>query len=150
MTWTTERIELLKAHFTAGLSCGQIARTMGMSRNAVIGKLNRLGLSRPKAVGPRPAERKKAPEFRRPRLVTHNPAMALRLDPFVAEDEAPISSAARCSLLELTAAKCRWPIGDPGSASFRFCGTTQTAGLPYCAAHARMAYRRQTPRAAGA
>src|SRR5262245_59023670 len=49
-TWSSERIELLKSHFNAGLSCSQIAREIGVTRNAVIGKMNRLGLSRPKAV----------------------------------------------------------------------------------------------------
>jgi GcrA cell cycle regulator len=47
-TWTSERIELLKRCLHAGLSCGQIAREIGVTRNAVIGKMNRLGLSRPK------------------------------------------------------------------------------------------------------
>src|SRR5258708_6435806 len=49
-TWTSERIELLKRCLHAGLSCGQIAHEIGVSRNAVIGKINRLGLSRPKDV----------------------------------------------------------------------------------------------------
>jgi hypothetical protein len=49
-TWTSERIELVKRCLHAGLSCGQIAREIGVSRNAVIGKINRLGLSRPKDV----------------------------------------------------------------------------------------------------
>ena len=49
-TWTSERIELLKRYQRAGLSCSQIAREIGVTRNAVIGKMNRLGLSRPKDV----------------------------------------------------------------------------------------------------
>ncbi len=49
-TWTSERTELLKRCLHAGLSCGQIAREIGVTRNAVIGKRNRLGLSRPKDV----------------------------------------------------------------------------------------------------
>jgi len=48
-TWTSERIELLKRCLHAGLSCGQTAREIGVTRNAVIGKMNRLGLSRPPA-----------------------------------------------------------------------------------------------------
>jgi hypothetical protein len=47
-TWTSERIELLKRCLHAGLSCGQTAREIGVTPNAVIGKMNRLGLSRPK------------------------------------------------------------------------------------------------------
>jgi hypothetical protein len=53
-TWTSERIELLKRCLHAGLSCGQTAREIGATRNAVIGKMNRLGLSRPKDVIGRP------------------------------------------------------------------------------------------------
>jgi GcrA cell cycle regulator len=49
-TWTSERVELLKRYLHAGLSCGQAAREIGVTRNAVIGKMNRLGLSRPKDV----------------------------------------------------------------------------------------------------
>ena len=41
-TWTTERVELLKSRFDAGLSCREIAADIGVSRNAVIGKLSRL------------------------------------------------------------------------------------------------------------
>jgi GcrA cell cycle regulator len=57
-TWTSERIELLKRCLHAGLSCGQIAREIGVTRNAVIGKINRLGLSRPKDVIGRQLEHK--------------------------------------------------------------------------------------------
>ncbi|MGA8974749.1 MAG: GcrA family cell cycle regulator, partial [Pseudolabrys sp.] len=44
--WTTERVAMLRSYFNAGLSCAQIAQEIGVSRNAVIGKMNRLGLSR--------------------------------------------------------------------------------------------------------
>src|SRR5690242_12698087 len=50
VTWDSERVEELKRHFNAGLTCSQIAREIGVTRNAVIGKMNRLGLSRPKDV----------------------------------------------------------------------------------------------------
>lgn len=52
-TWTDERIELLKRHFEAGLSCREIAADIGVSRNAVIGKLSRLNLTRGRAVDDR-------------------------------------------------------------------------------------------------
>ena len=66
-TWTSERIELLKRYLQAGLSCGQIAREIGVTRNAVIGKRNRLGLSRPKDVIGRQLERKGVPQGLRTR-----------------------------------------------------------------------------------
>jgi GcrA cell cycle regulator len=47
----------------------------------------------------------------------------------------------RCSLLELAKGKCRWPLSDPGASDFSFCGNAAVPGLPYCAGHARLAYR---------
>jgi transposase-like protein len=66
-TWTSERIELLKRYLQAGLSCGQIAREIGVTRNAVIGKRNRLGLSRPKDVIGRRLEQRRAARLARPK-----------------------------------------------------------------------------------
>ena len=67
-TWTSERIELLKRCLHAGLSCGQTAREMGVTRNAVIGKMNRLGLSRPKDVIGRQLEQRRAARLARPKI----------------------------------------------------------------------------------
>jgi GcrA cell cycle regulator len=64
-TWTSERIELLKRCLQAGLSCSQIAREIGVTRNAVIGKRNRLGLSRPKDVIGRQLEQRRAARLAR-------------------------------------------------------------------------------------
>ena len=70
-TWTDERVERLKNHFEAGLSCRQIAADIGVSRNAVIGKLSRLGLTRGKTIAePRakkPAKGSPVSESRRKR-----------------------------------------------------------------------------------
>jgi GcrA cell cycle regulator len=59
-TWTTERVERLKAHFAAGLSCREIADQIGVSRNAVIGKISRLNLKREKNRAARPARKEAA------------------------------------------------------------------------------------------
>src|SRR5215813_5570105 len=67
-TWTSERIELLKRCLHAGLSCGQTAREIGVTRNAVIGKMNRLGLSRPKDVIGRQLEQRRAARLARPKI----------------------------------------------------------------------------------
>jgi GcrA cell cycle regulator len=141
-TWTTERIALLKNRIDAGHSCGQIAREIGVSRNAVIGKVNRLGLSHFKSiVGGRP-ERTVTTKTARPRIVTQQGILrALRAAPQLAPVEEVVVSANRCSLLELQQWHCRWPINDPGAEDFRFCGNTHVDGLPYCPAHSRMAYR---------
>src|SRR6266699_6949431 len=66
-TWTSERIELLKRCLHAGLSCGHTARKIGVTRNAVIGKMNRLGLSRPKDVIGRQLEQRRAARLARPK-----------------------------------------------------------------------------------
>jgi GcrA cell cycle regulator len=114
-TWTSERIELLKRCLYAGLSCGQTAREIGVTRNAVIGKMNRLGLSRPKDVIGRQLEQRRA--------------------------AIPIYNGRGCTLLELSQGKCRWPISNPGAQDFCFCGNEPVKGLPYCPGHARIAYR---------
>ena len=145
-TWTDERLELLKAHFAAGLSCRQIAADIGVSRNAVIGKLSRLNLTRGrKIVDPRRQAQKEAAKGRRPRAVPrlqYQMLRALYAEPEpIAEDSAPIHNEHCCSLLELSEARCRWPISTPGAADFCFCGNPPIEGLPYCAGHTRLAYR---------
>ena len=73
-TWTPERIELLKNRFEAGLTCREIACDIGVSRNAVIGKLSRLNLTREESGGaPRPA-RKDAAKRRGAKTVPGLPA----------------------------------------------------------------------------
>jgi GcrA cell cycle regulator len=134
-TWTTERIERLKSGFEAGRSCRQIADDIGVSRNAVIGKLSRLGLTRDKAGdAPRPA-RKPAPRLQQQLL------KSVYAGPQPAAGDAPIDSGHCCSLLELSEQRCRWPISTPGAEDFCFCGNTPVEGLPYCLAHTRLAYR---------
>ena len=141
-TWTVERIEQLRNFVISGLSCSQIAVEIGVTRNAVIGKIHRLGL----APG-RPAARLARvcpPRARRPRLSPQRHFLNLfsAEAPYMADFEAaPIASANRCTLAELAQDKCRWPIGDPCEADFVFCGNDAVAGFSYCARHARMAYR---------
>jgi GcrA cell cycle regulator len=68
-TWTSQRIELLKRCLHAGLSCRQIAYEIGVTRNAVIGKMNRLGLSKPKDVIGRQLEQRRAANLARPKTL---------------------------------------------------------------------------------
>lgn len=141
-TWTAERVEQLKAGVNAGLSCSQIACDLGVSRNAVIGKLNRLGLARGRIAAARRTERIGAPRVRRPSIMTQRQMLsAVYAEAPPATEEVSVVSVARCSLLELAHGTCRWPISDPDAADFSFCGNTAVAGLPYCAGHVRMAYR---------
>lgn len=140
-TWTTDRVELLKSHFEAGLTCREIAASIGVSRNAVIGKLARLQLTRgPARAEPRPT--KVARERSRksiPRL-QYQILQAVYENPPPLQEE-PIISERRCSLLELSNERCRWPISTPGAEDFCFCGNTPVQGMPYCSGHTRLAYR---------
>lgn len=145
-TWTPERVEQLQSFVVAGLSCSQIAVQIGVTRNAVIGKIHRLGLSPVRPPGA--AARSCPPRARDPRAAS--PRRRLRLlwsdGAARAEAEAPVTveSAEPCSLLDLAQGKCRWPVSDTGNgrtADFVFCGNAAIDGLSYCAGHARMAYR---------
>jgi GcrA cell cycle regulator len=146
-TWTAERIARLKSHFEAGLSCRQIAAEIGVSRNAVIGKLTRLNLTREKKIKPPP--RKAAAAAAATRGRGGNPASRFRAqlinvltsEPEPLASDAPIHNGHTCSLYELSKEKCRWPISTPGAEDFCFCGNPPVEGLPYCPGHTRLAYR---------
>jgi GcrA cell cycle regulator len=143
-TWTEERVELLKSRFAAGLSCREIANDIGVSRNAVIGKLSRLNLTREKTVKVQRAARKYSAKGNRARSVPRLQYQMLRklfAEPEPAPDDETIHNEHRCSLLELSEEKCRWPINTPGAADFCFCGNRPLEGLPYCPGHTRIAYR---------
>ena len=142
-TWTDERVELLKSRFAAGLSCRDIANDIGVSRNAVIGKLSRLNLTREKSGEARPRAQKHDARQNRSKSMPRLQYQMLRklyaeVQPAA---DALVRSEHRCSLLELSAEKCRWPIDTPGTADFCFCGNSPLKGLPYCAGHTRLAYR---------
>ena len=134
-TWTAERVELLKSRFEAGRSCREIADDIGVSRNAVIGKLSRLNMTRENTGDARRPARKTAPRLQ------HRLLQASCAGPQPAADDEPIHNGHCCSLLELSEERCRWPISTPGAEDFCFCGNTPFEGLPYCAGHARLAYR---------
>jgi GcrA cell cycle regulator len=152
MSWTDERVELLKKLWSDGLSASQIAAELGgITRNAVIGKVHRLGLS-----GRAKSASSSAPRQRKTRSSSHllrmtrasvrgNTALAHAYEieaeatPELMENIIPIGQ--RRTILELTEQTCRWPIGDPGSTEFFFCGGNTIGGLPYCAYHSRVAYQ---------
>jgi GcrA cell cycle regulator len=138
-TWTLERIELLKSHFAAGLSCREIANEIGVSRNAVIGKLSRLNLTREKTLKVRRDDAGRSRPKSVPRLQYRMLRKLFAEAEPVAENEA-ILSEQHCSLLELSEERCRWPISSPGEKDFCFCGNRPLEGLPYCAGHTRLAY----------
>jgi GcrA cell cycle regulator len=158
MAWTDERVELLKRLWSEGLSASQIAsRLGGVTRNAVIGKVHRLGLSgrattsRVKTHRPRPrvSTAKRPSKPRLPSIET-SPLRALyspEAEPYVPSlEELVIPVDERRTIQTLTASSCRWPIGDPQLPDFHFCNGTKVPGLPYCEFHARRAFQPPQPR----
>src|SRR4029077_17035532 len=138
MSWTDERVELLKKLWADGLSASQIANELGsVTRNAVIGKVHRLGLSgRAKSLSssaPRPRKPRTHAMLRIRPTMRGNTALApvydldFAAEPDLVENHVPMGQ--RCSLLELSDSKCRWPIGDPGNAEFAFCGGKPVEGF---------------------
>jgi GcrA cell cycle regulator len=147
LTWSSDRVEQLKRCFQAGLTCSQIAREIGVTRNAVIGKMNRMGLSRPRDLlgaqmrrAAKLGQPKPQKTWRRLNVIAQR-KMLREAFPQARVESVPIRDGRGCTLLELKSGQCRWPINDPGSASFCFCGNEAFTGLPYCGGHARLAYR---------
>ena len=158
MNWTDERVEQLKKLWADGLSASQIAAELGgITRNAVIGKVHRLGLS-----GRTKAPSSSAPRPRKPRA-THmlrvarpamrgNTALAqafaydyeTETEPTPVENVIPIGQ--RRTLLELNEQTCKWPIGDPATDDFWFCGLPNQQGKPYCDAHVGVAFQPMSSR----
>ncbi len=149
MDWTTEAIERLKALWAEGHSTAEIGRRMGISKNAVVGKAHRLNLSaRPSPIR-RDATPRPAPVPRAPRPV---PAPMQRLvQPQVMRPAAPpapppqvvappVVRSFPVARPRVGSRSCCWPIGEPGTTGFRFCGGEPMAGKPYCTEHAALAY----------
>lgn len=199
MSWTDERVETLKKMWAEGQSASQIAKELGgVTRNAVIGKVHRLGLSnrttgatgkeegapaasssqRPEA----PAKPADAPRAAEPKPAT-TPRVSTPVNPTVAQvvnnvtplplrksivpagqplppqpsaneisPEALASvrevekHAKKIGLMDLTERTCKWPIGDPATEEFWFCGLPSTAGKPYCEAHVGVAFQPMSAR----
>jgi GcrA cell cycle regulator len=156
MTWTKERIELLTKLWTEGLSASQIAAELGgdVSRNAVISKAHRLGLTHG------PAKASSAPRPCKPRMpepapgietfILQNPSPAsMMTTPQPAAPPAPVppregavaTRSEGVTIMELREFMCRWPLGDPTTPEFRYCGAHASEGLPYCPDHAQIAYQ---------
>lgn len=152
MAWTDERVEQLKKLWSEGLSASQIAKQLGgVTRNAVIGKVHRLGLSG-RATPSRPARRTVKPS--RPRTTAAASAPAAPAARQAAARPAAVATAAPApvepailpsgefaTVLTLRDSMCKWPIGDPAQAEFRFCGRKTAGGNAYCEAHSSVAYQ---------
>lgn len=150
--WTEERIDTLKRLCSEGFSASQIAAELGggLTRNAVIGKLHRLGLKKPTAsFAPakrtRPVSRPKPPP---PAIAARPAAPAVIPEPPIPPAQLPDApEPKRLRVLQLTERTCKWPIGDPRRLDFCFCGNEAArGGPPYCHYHAGIAYQPREPR----
>lgn len=164
MSWTDDRVSRLAKLWAEGLSASQIAEDLGgVTRNAVIGKIHRLGLSgRDKPAGKSNAGARRKPAARpaasgggssstytRPRTTTRtvgNTALKVELEEDVAFQPKPIPDlvapeSRKLTLMELTETTCKWPTGDPTMPGFSFCGHTSKDDKPYCAFHNKLAFQ---------
>ena len=187
MSWTDDRVEILKKLWVEGQSASQIAKELGgVTRNAVIGKVHRLGLSNratsssssksdtksktsvksmsdPKRVSNKtstskvnsansPSEpRSNVTSLRRQIIPAGQPLppqpSANEISPEALARVSEIEKKAKkISLLELTERTCKWPVGDPATEEFWFCGLPSQAGKPYCEAHVGVAFQPMSQR----
>jgi GcrA cell cycle regulator len=181
MSWTDERVETLKKMWAEGQSASQIAKELGgVTRNAVIGKVHRLGLSNraggassakpaaekpaakpapaakaaeaPAAADPAPAPVAVAPTpVRKPIVPAGQPLppqpSANEISPEALASVREVEKKAKkIGLMELTERTCKWPIGDPATEDFWFCGLGVQAGKPYCEAHVGVAFQPMSSR----
>jgi GcrA cell cycle regulator len=146
MEWNEETIGKLRGFWAEGLSTAEIGRRMGVSKNAVVGKAHRLNLpSRPSPIR-RDGER--SPRRRLPRRVQGPtlPVLSASLAPMppelprVVERPTPVLRSVCMPRPGARITPCCWPIGEPGTKSFRFCDVDAIAGKPYCEEHASLAY----------
>ncbi|MEM6588664.1 MAG: GcrA family cell cycle regulator [Pseudomonadota bacterium] len=186
MSWTEERVEKLKKMWVEGQSASQIAKELGgVTRNAVIGKVHRLGLSNRSGgaassdQGPK-AKAKSAPKAQQPRKAAAKTASASAQPASSPQGPEPVSraksivpasqplppqpsaheidpeamakfhdiekKALKLSLMELTEKTCKWPIGDPATDDFWFCGLPVQPGKPYCEPCVGVAYQPMSTR----
>jgi GcrA cell cycle regulator len=155
MLWTAEAIEDLKRLALEGRSAANIAAALGAaSRNAVIGKANRIGIKL-NGGGRASGRDGGAADLRRTQWVGFRgpppgageqcSVAALFAEPESKPGwifgDAEVGEMQRVRLEEIHEFACRWPLGDPRSGEFAYCGLTPAKGQSYCAGHCRMAYR---------
>ena len=152
--WSAPRLERLRDLWARGFSASEIGRLMGVSKNAVIGAVHRLGLpSRPSPIRA-PRQDARRPLRLSPSAHAHLPLpVGAGLAPAAAIAKPPLA-AAPARLVEPPAPareitprrdpwapkRCAWPIGEPRDREFRFCCEPSASGRPYCEAHAARAY----------
>ena len=175
MSWTDERVDLLSRLWLEGRSASQIAAQLGagLTRNAVIGKVHRLGLAgRVKAATTSVAAAETVSEVREtvearvamggsrraasrsgvqmssspPPVARHHGALSMTPAPAptpkAAEpEENVVPLSLKVTIVDLRENMCKWPLGDPSSPEFRYCGSPAHGSTPYCTHHGKVAYQ---------
>lgn len=175
MSWTEERVEILTKMWTEGNSAAEIAKALGgITRNAVIGKAHRLGLSgraspikkkktattvtkktakktkknikksSPKATKTSDKKEKTAKKvYKKETTLDSNQQQKIIKNAIreATEEASNNGKNGKISFMELSEKVCKWPIGDPQSPDFYFCGKPSPQGIPYCQEHIEMAYQ---------
>lgn len=189
-SWDTSTLKKLKSLFDKGLSTAEIGRKLGISKNAVVGKINRLGWNNNKPatkVAVKAAPQKKPAKPIKPAKTTTVAKKTAKVDikpksvatkkqpvkkdsaqkkakPVVPEKttKSAVTTASKktnkdlavhqriiqhsLEMANLKPNQCRWPIGDPDSEHFHFCGAQVFSGKPYCYEHCRQAYQFTPPK----
>ena len=150
MDWTDENVEKLRQLWSEGLSANEIAKKLGVTKNAIVGKVHRLCLK----ARPSPIKSKDNTEnVKETSVVVEVEEQTLTVEQSVVEEteiveEAPVyvekkiykRSPSNVKLMELDSHTCRWPIGDPRDEDFCFCGKRVRSGQTYCDEHSAVAY----------
>lgn len=138
--WTDEIVREFRKLWGEGHSTQEIARRLGTSKNSVVGKSFRLELNRrPSPIRPRNPEGKIPPRKQSflPPLVS-TPCPPERLPP-AAHVQPPRPIQPPTPIISRRKMACCWPLGEPGTKTFRFCDQPSIAGKPYCSEHAKLA-----------
>jgi GcrA cell cycle regulator len=148
--WTDQKIHRLRVLWDEDMSIAEIGRQLGITKNAVAGKVNRLGFpKRASPLGVRKADAKppQPPPLARPGGANPLPAGASAL-PTLNPTPPPKREPELVKPLLRPPGRiveCCWPIGDPGTSAFRFCSALSEPGRQYCAEHTSRAFQRLAP-----
>lgn len=161
MAWTDEMVDQLREMWKQGLTTGEIGKRLGVSKNSIVGKVHRLGLSgRPSPIKKKDEVTPKADEKESSSAQNKTPKIkpekvsapkAQKSEKHVEEEniveekidvlpETKHHHSGKTSLTDLDNHTCRWPIGDPKDENFHFCGKKVRIGQTYCDEHANIAY----------